>query len=131
MWFLGFLLFLRDLFNWSSSSNLFSWFFVFFSNKFVVNVTNISSSSTLLSWSVNSSSTTSSVKSVTLRNTLNWFSITVSVMSDLFSIVSNSGWDLSVDSFWSFSGLISSEFFQLSSFLVSWNKIKGYFFWLL
>jgi hypothetical protein len=68
---------------------------------------------------------------VTFRNTLNWFSITVSVMSDLFSIVSNSGWDLSVDSLWSFSRLISSEFFQLSSFLVSWNKIRGYFFWLL
>jgi hypothetical protein len=119
-WFLGFLrlfLFLRDLFNWGGSSDLLCGFFVFISVEFVSDVTNVSSSSTLLSWSVVSAGAASSVEGMTFSNTLDWSAL--SVMSDLFGIVSDSGWDFSVNSFNGGFWCISSGLFKLSSFLVS------------
>ena len=119
-WFLGFLrflLFLRDFFNWSGSSDLFGGFFVFISVEFIVNITDVSSSSTLFSGSVFSSSSASSVKRVAFWDSLGRSAL--SVMSDLFGVVSDSDWDFGVDTF-SGGGLgcFGSELFQLSSFLV-------------
>ena len=118
--FLGFFRFLfwlnslSSLFYWSGSSNLF-WFFEFFFVEFILNVSYVSSS---LSWSVLSSSSTSSIEWMAFRDTLEWSSGFV-VVSDLFSIISDSNWDISVDYFSCFRSFCSSEFFQLSSLLVS------------
>ena len=112
--FLFLLNYLSTLLYWSDSSNLF-WFFEFFFVQFILNVTNISSS---LSRPVLSSSSTSSIKWMSFRNALEWSSRFV-VVSDLFSIISDSNWDFSVDSFSWFRSFCSTKFFQLSSFLVS------------
>ena len=131
--FLGLLrnfLFLRDLFdNWGGSSDLLYGFFVFISVEFIVDVTNVSSSSTLLSWSVISSGSASSVEGMSFRNSLDWSAY--SVMSDLSGVFSDSGRNFSVYFFsWSLWCLSGSGFFQLSSFLVSWIEQRDYFFWL-
>jgi len=128
-WWLGFFrlfLFFWDLFD--GSSDLFGWFFVLVSVEFVVDVTDVSSSSTLLSWSVFSSGSASSVEDVSFGNSLQWSA--VSVMSDLFGIISDSDWNFSVESFSGCLGCcFGSELFQLSSFFVGWIKLTSYFFW--
>lgn len=116
MGFLGFDLFLWDLFSRGGSSDLFSRFFVLISVELILDVANVSSSSTLFSWSVVSSGSASSVEGMALLDSLDWSAL--SVMSDLFGVVSDSVGDFRVDSFSGFGGVLSAGLFQLSSFFV-------------
>jgi hypothetical protein len=115
--FFGLSLFLWDLFDWSGSSDLLGGFFVFISVELILDVANVSFSSTLFSWSVVSAGSASSVKGMALLDSLDWS--TLSVMSDFLGVVSDSGWDFSIDYLIAgLGGFLGACLLQLSSLLV-------------
>lgn len=128
MGFLWFSLLNNWLFLSGWLGSLFGRFLIFFFFKFVVDVSNVSSSSTLFSWSILSSGSTSSIKSVAFSDTFVWSSC--SIVSNFFSVVSNSYWDFFVSCSDGCGYRLIAEFFLLSSLFVGCYKKWKYLFWL-